>query len=179
MPATMTPTQYLQSLPAERRAEIAAVRAVILQHLPAGFEETVQSGMLAYVVPLSRKPDTYNGQPLQLAALAAQKRHGAVYLMPLYADEAARVRFEKDAQARGKKLDVGKSCVRFEKLDDLPLDLVGQVIARHSVDEYCALIDAALSKSRGARAKTKAKTKTKATAAKARRPQAAKRRRSR
>ncbi len=81
----------------------------------------MQFGMIAYCVPLSRYPETYNGAPLLYAALAAQKNHNAVYLMGIYADGELRKWFEANYKASGKRLDVGKSCVRFKTLDDLPL----------------------------------------------------------
>jgi len=127
---------YLSELPDDRRAAIAAVRAVILEHLPPGFEEGMQYGMIGYHVPLERFPDTYNGQPLAAAALASQKRHMALYLMGVYGDEDSR--FREQWQATGEKLDMGKSCVRFRRLDDVPLEVVGEAIARTSVEELIA-----------------------------------------
>lgn len=127
---------YLSELPDDRRAAIAAVRAVILEHLPPGFEEGMQYGMIGYHVPLERFPDTYNGQPLAAAALASQKRHMALYLMGVYGDEDSR--FREQWQAAGEKLDMGKSCVRFRRLDDVPLEVVGEAIARTSVEELIA-----------------------------------------
>ena len=127
---------YLSELPDERRAAVAAVRAVILERLPPGLEEGIQYGMIGYYVPLERFPDTYNGQPLSAAALASQKRHIALYLMGVYGDEDSR--FREQWQATGKKLDMGKSCVRFRRLDDVPLDVVGEAIARTSVESLIA-----------------------------------------
>lgn len=150
-----TPAQYLASLPADRRATVAAIRDVILEHLPAGFEEAMQWGMLSYVVPLSRKPDTYNGQPLALAALAAQKNYVALYLLGVYADAKTADWFTKAWKATGKTLDMGKSCVRFGSVDDVPLDVVGQAIARHSVDDFVRVHEATLQGAAKARAKAK------------------------
>ncbi len=127
---------YLSELPDDRRAAIAAVRAVIREHLPPGFEEGMQYGMIGYHVPLERFSDTYNGQPLAAAALASQKRHMALYLMGVYGDEDSR--FREQWQATGKKLDMGKSCVRFRRLNDVPLEVVGEAIARTSVEELIA-----------------------------------------
>jgi len=93
-------------------------------------------GMIAYEVPLKICPETYNGQPLMYAALASQKNHMAVYLTGCYMSEAARERFEKAYRAAGKRLDAGNSCVRFKKLDDLPLDVIGETIAEYGVDEF-------------------------------------------
>ena len=138
-----TVEQYLADLPDERREAIEAVRDVILENLPKGFEETMNWGMIAYEIPLSRYPDTYNKQPLGLAALASQKNHMAVYLTGVYADDDSRDRFIKAYQATGKRMDMGKSCVRFRKLDDLPLELIGDAIAQYSVDEFIELVEAA------------------------------------
>jgi hypothetical protein len=127
---------YLAELPAERREPIAAVRSVILEHLPDGFEEGMQYGMIGYFVPLERFPDTYNGEPLSVAALASQKRHMALYMMGVYgADDAW---FRERWEATGRKLRMGKSCVRFSQLEDVPLEVVGEAIARTSVDDLIA-----------------------------------------
>jgi hypothetical protein len=92
--------------------------------------------MITYEVPLKICPETYNGQPLMYAALASQKNHMAVYLTSCYMSQAARKKFEKAYTAAGKRLDAGKSCVRFKKLDDLPLELIGETIAEYGVDEF-------------------------------------------
>lgn len=134
--AAATPREYLESLPADRRAELETVRDVILEHLPEGYEETVDFGMLAYVVPLERYPTTYNKRPLQLAALAAQKNHLSLYLMCVYGDGEREAALRGAFEAAGKRLDMGKSCVRFERAADLALDAVGEAIAAVGVEEY-------------------------------------------
>ena len=93
-------------------------------------------GMIAYVIPLETYPNTYNGHPLMYAALASQKRHMSLYLMNVYGDAETLSWFTQGFTAAGKKLDMGKACVRFRKLDDLPLDHIGEAIARTSVAEY-------------------------------------------
>ena len=140
-----TVEQYLSELPDDRLEAIEAVRDVILENLPDGFEEVMNWGMITYQVPLSRYPDTYNKKPLMMAALASQKNHMAVYLTGVYADQESRTRFLTAYQASGKRLDMGQSCVRFRKLDDLPLDLIGGAIAEYSVDEFIALNERARS----------------------------------
>ena len=130
--------QYLKELPEDRRAAVAAVRQTILANLPDGYEEAMNWGMICYQVPLSSYPDTYNGQPLMYAALASQKNHMAVYLSGIYLSAAARKRFESDYEKTGKRLDAGKSCVRFRKLDDLPAELIGAAIASMPVAEFVA-----------------------------------------
>jgi hypothetical protein len=134
--AVKTVDKYLASLPTDRREALAAVRAVILKNLPAGYEETILWGMISYIIPLSRYPKTYNGQPLTMAALASQKNYMSLYLMCVYGHKPTEESFRKEFEASGKKLSMGKSCVRFKKLDDLPLDVIGRVIARVSVDAY-------------------------------------------
>ena len=134
----LTVTQYLSELPADRREAIEAVRNTILEHLPAGYEEVMNWGMITYQVPLETYPDTYNRQPLMYAALVSQKNHMAVYLIGIYMDDGAQQAFETAYRATGRRYDVGKSCVRFRKLDDLPLALIGESIASLSVDEFIA-----------------------------------------
>lgn len=133
-----SPEEYLSELAEDRRTALAAVRKVILDRLPEGFEETMQYGMIGYAIPLERYPKTYNGQPLNYAALASQKNYMTVYLMGIYSDPESERWFVERYEASGKRLDMGKSCVRFKKLDDLPLDLIGQAIAATSVAEFIA-----------------------------------------
>ena len=137
--AAVTVDAYLAGLPDDRREAIAAVREVVLHHLPEGFEEVMQYGMISYVVPLERFPDTYNGSALTVASLADQKRHMALYLMGVYGEEGAQDWLRDRWATTGKKLDMGKSCLRFKRLDDLALDVVGEAIARTSVDDLIAV----------------------------------------
>ena len=134
--------QYLRALPAERRREIEAVRAVIRENLPFGYIESMEYGMIGYAVPLARFPDTYNGKPLCYAGLAAQKNHNALYLMGCYMDAALDRVLRTGAQREGKKLDMGKSCVRFEAAAELPLRTIGAVIASTPVVRMIELHDA-------------------------------------
>jgi hypothetical protein len=129
---------YLAELPEDRREIVEAVRSVILEHLPPGFEEGMQYGMIGYYVPHERYPVTYNGQPLGVAALASQKRHLSLYLMGIYGDDGESSWFRERWGETGKKLDMGKSCVRFKRLDDLALDVVGEAIARTSAEDFIA-----------------------------------------
>ena len=132
---------YLAALPEDRREAISAVRDVIIEKLPDGYVEETRRGMISYEIPLERYPETYNGQPLSYAALASQKRHMSLYLMGVYCDQSTRQWFEREASERGAKLDMGKACVRFRKAGDLPLDLVGEAIAKRSVDEYIRIYE--------------------------------------
>ena len=134
--AATTVDEYLQSLPDTSRAEISRVRDVILASLPTGYEEGMAYGMIYYSVPLSRYPKTYNGQPLGYVGLAAQKQYNSLHLVGVYGDNDG-AKHLGDAFARaGKRLDMGKGCVRFKRADDLALDAVAASIASLSVDDY-------------------------------------------
>lgn len=131
-----TVDEYLDELEPERREVVLAVLETIRASIPDAYEEGVLWGMVNWYIPLERYPDTYNDQPLSVAALAAQKRHFAVYLNWIYADPELREEFEERYRESGRRMDVGKSCVRFRKLEDLPLELIGWAVAQVSVEEY-------------------------------------------
>ena len=131
-----TPESYLAALPRERRETLEAVREVILCNLPNGYEETFNWGMISYELPLERYPNTYNKQPLMYAALAAQKNHNAVYLSNVYQDPALEASLREAYADAGKKLDLGKSCLRFKKLDDVVLPAVAHIISATPPDEF-------------------------------------------
>ncbi len=131
-----TVADYLTKLPLERRETIKKVREIILKNLPDGYEEVMNWGMITYQVPLEVYPDTYNKKPLMYAALANQKNHMAVYLTGIYLDEKLNQEFEDSYKKTGKRYDVGKSCVRFRKLDDLPLPLIGESIKEMEMDDF-------------------------------------------
>lgn len=141
---------YLASLPDERREAIAQVRRVIVDNLPKGYQEGTAMRMLVYFVPLSVLPDTYNGQPLWYAALASQKNHMAVHLMALYGDKKTEAWFRSEVRARGKKLDMGRSCIRFKRIEDLPLDLIGDVVRKHPMAQWVSLYEQARASARPA-----------------------------
>jgi Domain of unknown function (DU1801) len=124
-----TVAEYLKELPESRRSVVSAVRDVVRKNLPKGYEETMQYGMISYGIPLARFPNTYNGQPLGYAAIAAQKNHYALYLMGAYSDPNIDAKLREGFAKAGKKLDMGKSCLRFKSLDDLPLDVIGRVVS--------------------------------------------------
>jgi len=134
----MTVSAYLQELSLEKRAALLAVRKTILKNLPKGYQEAMQYGMIGYSVPLKRYPKGYLGDkktPLPYAGLASQKNHMSVYLMSIYANKQAERWFRTEYKKSGKKLDMGKSCVRFRKLENLLLSLIGKTIAKTSVKE--------------------------------------------
>jgi len=140
--AASTVEQYLAQLPPDRRAAIAQVREVVNARLPRGYEETMQYGMISWIVPRSRLAQTYNGQALALASLGSQKQYMALYLMTVYGDGKLGTWFKEAYRATGKKLDMGKACVRFKTLDALPLDVIGEAISKVPVDAYVAVYEA-------------------------------------
>ncbi|HYE95812.1 MAG TPA: DUF1801 domain-containing protein [Rubricoccaceae bacterium] len=137
---------YLNELPEDRRAVVSAVRKVIKKNLPKGYQETMNWGMIVYEIPLERYPDTYNGQPLGYAALAAQKNYYALYLLGPYGDPAQRARLQEAFDRAGKKMDMGKSCLRFRRLEDLPLDVIGEVVASTPPEAWIAQVEASRQK---------------------------------
>ena len=138
-----TVADYLAELPVDRRAEIERVRDLINEAIPDGYREGIGYGMIGWVVPLERYPDTYNGQPLAYAGLAAQKNYNSLYLTCVYASKERTERLKAAFAAAGKKLDMGKSCIRFKKADDLALDLIRDEIASTKPDEFIKIYEEA------------------------------------
>jgi hypothetical protein len=153
-----TVTEYLAALPADRRAALQAVRDVIRANLDKDYEEGMQYGMISYYVPHRVYPAGYHcnpKEPLPFASLGSQKNHMAVYLMCVYGHEET-ARWFKEAWAKtGKKLDMGKSCVRFKKIEDVALDVIGQAVARVPAKKYIAFCEAALKNSAGRKKRSK------------------------
>ena len=136
-----TVAEYLAALPADRRAALAAVRKVINENLPDGYEEGIQFGMIGWYVPLSLYPAGYSDNPkvpLPLISVASQKSGMVLHCIALYMNPVLSTWFVSEYNKTGKKLDMGKGCVRFNKLEDLALDVVGRTIARLRVDEHMA-----------------------------------------
>jgi hypothetical protein len=134
-----TVEQYLADLPDERRRALQAVRSVILKNLPKGYEEGMQYGMIGYFVPHSVYAPGYHcdpRQPLPFAGLASQKNHMSMYLMCVYNDPQQQAWFRAAWEKTGKKLDMGKACIRFKKLDDVPLKVIGEAIKRVPVKKF-------------------------------------------
>jgi uncharacterized protein DUF1801 len=143
-----TVSEYLAALPVDRRTAIEQVRKVILDNLPKGYQESLTWGVLSYEVPLARLSETYNGEPLCYVALASQKNYMSLYLMNVYGDTKSAQWFKSAYKASGKKLDMGKSCVRFKQVEDLPLDVVAEAIARTPMEEWVRLYQASRAKAR-------------------------------
>ena len=131
-----TVEQYLAELPDDRRADVETIRNMVLENLPAGYIETMRWGMITYEVPLDIYPDTYNGQPLMFLSLAAQKRHLALYLTNVAFVPGGEERFKARYLETGKKLDMGRSCLRFKSADDLASELVAETIRSTPLDEF-------------------------------------------
>jgi hypothetical protein len=159
-----TVDQYLRELPSDRREHIARVRDAVRSYLPKGYGETMSYGMISWGVPLDYYPDTYNGQPLPLAALASQKNYMALYLLGAYADPKQRQRLEQAYAKEGRRLDMGQSCLRFRDADELPLDIIGELIASRTPDQLIELMES--SRSSGKKKPATKKTAAKKTAAK-------------
>src|SRR5438067_11095676 len=141
-----TVAQYLAALPADRRAALSAVRKAINENLPAGYEEGMQFGMIGWYVPLSVYPAGYGENPkvpLPLVALASQKSGMVLHFLCFYSHPTLSTWFTSEYKKSGKKLDMGKGCVRFKSLEDLALDVVGRTVARVSGDEHMANYQAA------------------------------------
>ena len=134
---------FLASLPGERRKAVERVRKTIRRHLPAGYEETITKGMLIYQVPLAVYPDTYNGQPLWYVALASQKSYLSLHLVAVYMNKKLATRLQDGFRAANKKLDMGKACIRFQRAEDLALEVIGEIVASTPRDRWIAIAQAA------------------------------------
>ena len=136
-----TVAQYLAALPADRRSALSAVRKAINENLPDGYEEGMQFGMIGWYVPLSLYPAGYGENPkipLPLVALGSQKSGMVLHFLCFYGHPTLSTWFTAEYKKSGKKLDMGKGCVRFKSLGDLALDVVGRTVARVPVEEQIA-----------------------------------------
>lgn len=157
---------YLRSLPDDRREAVEAIRATINKNLNKGFQEGIQYSMIGWSVPHSVYPNGYHcdpKQPLPFASVASQKNHIGIYLFCLYCDAGEQERFVKEWKATGKRLDMGKSCIRVKKLEDVPLEVLGRAIKRVTAKRFIAAYEAGLGASAG---KPKASSSAKVTKAK-------------
>lgn len=145
---TETVAAYLKKLPKDRRAAMSKLRTAIKKNLPKGYREVIGYGMPSYVVPHSLYADGYHCDPelpLPFISIASQSKHIGFYHMGLYADAKLLAWFKKEYAARVPgKLDMGKSCVRFKKLDSIPYDLLGELCAKMTVEEWVRLYEAAV-----------------------------------
>ena len=139
-----TPDEYIASLPDDRREAMAALRKAINKNLPKGFKEEMGYGMMGWVVPHSKYPAGYHcdpKQPMPYACLGSQKNYIALHVMTVYGDNDTEQWLRKAWTATGKRLDMGKCCIRFRKLEDIPLEVIGKLIARVPVKSYIARIE--------------------------------------
>ncbi len=142
-----TVEQYLAELPEDRRTIITQVREVVRANLNPGFEEGMQYGMIGYYIPHSLYPAGYHcdpQQPLPFACLAAQKNYCSLYAMSLYAEGEHYAWFMSEWAKTGKKLDMGKSCIRFRKVEDLALDVIAEALRKMTVAKWIAVYDSSL-----------------------------------
>ena len=140
-----TVKEYLDRLPEDTRKALTKVRQVVNKNLPKGYKETMAYGMIGWGVPLSRLPKTYNGLPLCYAGLAAQKNYNSLYLLAAYGDPRQKAKLVDGFKKAGKKLDMGKSCIHFRTVEDLPLDIIAEVVASIPAETYIKVYE----KSRG------------------------------
>ena len=143
-----TPDAYMAEIPEERQKAFTKLRSVIKKNLPKGFSETMGYGMMGWVVPHSKYPAGYHcnpKDPLPFLGIASQKNFIAVYHMGIYADPALQKWFvTQHAKASPKKLDMGKSCIRYKKPDDIPFDLIGELASKMTADEWITLYESKL-----------------------------------
>ena len=140
--------QYLHELPEDRQTPVRALHELILKKLPKGFEAVMNYGMIGYVVPHTLYPAGYHCDPklpLPFMGLASQKNSINLYHMGLYADPAVLAWFQAEhAKASPKKLDMGKSCVRYKKPEDMPLKLLGELAGKMTVKDWIARYESQL-----------------------------------
>lgn len=140
-----TPEQYIKELPEDRREILENLRAKILNNIPSGFEETMNYGMIGYVVPHSVYPDGYHTDqtlPLPFINIASQKNHIALYHMGIYSDESLNSWFTSEYKKRvGRKPDMGKSCIRFKNFESIPYDLIGELVTKMSAEDWISLYE--------------------------------------
>jgi Domain of unknown function (DU1801) len=138
-----TIAEFLAAQPPDRRKELTRVRSIVRKHLPKGYKEGMAAGMIAYYIPLEKYPDTYNGQPLWYAALASQRNYLTLHLMPVYGSHELERKLRDGFRAEGKRLDMGKACIRFQNADDLALETIGDIVSSVPVDRMIAMARAA------------------------------------
>ncbi|TPV94082.1 MAG: DUF1801 domain-containing protein [Myxococcales bacterium FL481] len=167
--AARTVAQYLAEIPEDRREVLIAVRDVIRDNLDPGFTEGMQYGMIGYYVAHDRYPAGYHcdpSQPLPFASLAAQKNHLALYLFCIYAAPGGEDAFRQAWRATGKRLDMGKACVRFKRLEDVALDVIADAVRRITVADHIAHYEESTADRRSGRASRRAKPAAKRSSTK-------------
>lgn len=140
--AAQTSDQFLATLPSPAAEELKQVRDLVRRHLPAGYQEVVRKHMIVWEVPLARYAGTSNKQPLWYAALGAEKRYLTLHLMPVYASRTLQEKLAVGFQAAGKKLNMGKACIRFQSAQDLAPDVVGEVVGSVPLEKWVDIANA-------------------------------------
>jgi hypothetical protein len=148
----LTPEDYIEEMPEDRKSAFRKLRATIKKNLPKGFKEGMGYGMMGYSVPHSKYPAGYHcnpKDPLPFMGMASQKNFIAIYHMGVYADPKLLKWFtEAHAKASPKKLDMGKSCIRYKKPEDIPFDLIGELASKMTPDDWIALYEKNMKRSR-------------------------------
>jgi uncharacterized protein YdhG (YjbR/CyaY superfamily) len=134
--------EYIEALPPERRPTVQLLRDMMLRALPPGVEERINWGMISYEIPLERYPNTYNGEPLLYAAIAAQKRHYALYLNCVYMDPDLEATLREGFSGAGIRLDMGKSCIRFRNSEGIPPGLVEKIVGATPTARFIEMYEA-------------------------------------
>lgn len=139
------PDDYISKLPGDRQAAISGLRAIINDNIPAGFEETMSYGMIGWVVPHTTYPDGYHCDPklpLPFLSIASQKNFVAVYHMGVYANTELYDWFVSEYPKHCKrKLDMGKSCIRFKKMEEIPYNLIGELVSKMTVEDWVSIYE--------------------------------------
>ena len=138
-----TVDEYLRTLSPEREQLISTLRSLILGNLPDGFQEVMNWGMISYEIPWELSGPTYNGKPLLWVALSSQKQYCSLYLTGLYSSPAELEAFQERWLSHGLRLNMGKSCIRFKRVEDLPLDLIAEVLRRNTPEQALEMISEA------------------------------------
>jgi hypothetical protein len=138
-----TVAEFLDALPPDRAAQVKRVRAAIRRALPKGYEEAISGSLITYQVPLAAYPDTYNRQPLWLAAIGAPKTTLTLHLMPVYGSPVLLKRLQDGFRAAGKRLDMGKACIHFKNADDLALECISGIVASMPVAKWVEIAHSA------------------------------------
>jgi hypothetical protein len=141
-PAPTLPA-FLAGLPLDRRSHVKRIRTALRRSIPAGYEEVIVKNMLVYQVPFEVYSDTYNGHPLWYVALASEKSYLSLHLMPIYGSKELADRLVQAFRAIGKKPDMGKACIRFQSTDDLPLEVIEEIVAKFPVARWVEIAQAA------------------------------------
>lgn len=141
--SSATVAEYVASLPEDRSAVIAQVLAFLRKHVPKGYQESIGHGMIWFSIPIEKYPNTYNKEPLGIVGLAAQKNYFTLHLMPAYGEGEHAQKLKAGFKAAGKKLDMGKACIRFRSPDDLELGVIGEILESIPPDRWIKTYESA------------------------------------